>query len=129
MIYLQLYNINKRTLKIKIMKTIKPILFVGVLIFGICLQVSAQVVLPELEIRAMNYKYLNAVDSKESSQPVAMLQRYAASYDPKEASFYEDEYDSHFISFYIPDGKILALYDKDGNLVRTAEKYKNVKLK
>jgi hypothetical protein len=46
----------------------------------------------------------------------------------RNSDFYEDEYDSYFVSFYLPEGEILAAYDKDGNLLRTAEKYKNVKL-
>jgi hypothetical protein len=35
-------------------------------------------------------------------------------------------YDNYVVSFYIPEGKILAAYDKDGRLLRTAERYKDV---
>lgn len=55
-----------------------------------------------------------------------MLEREAAAYELKNSEFYEDEYDNYFVSFYIPEGRILAAYDKDGNLLRTAEKFKNV---
>lgn len=108
------------------MKTLKLIIGVMVLVFGFTLQAFAQILLPEIEIRAMNYKYLNAVGAKEVAQPVSMLERYAAAFDPKESEFYEDEYDNYFVSFYIPEGKILAAYDKDGNLLRTAEKFKDI---
>ena len=60
--------------------------------------------------------------------PVKRLQREVAAFDLKNSDFYEDEYDTYFISFYIPEGEILAAYDKDGKLLRTAEKYKNVRL-
>ena len=85
-----------------------------------------QEVLPEVTVKAVKYKYLNAVNDKDAAQPVKLLQRQAAEYDVKTSSFYEEDYDTYFISFYIPDGQILASYDKDGKLLSTVEKYKNV---
>lgn len=99
---------------------------IGALILGVTIQSFAQKVLPVIEIEATNYKYLNSVDQKDVAQPVAMLERQAAAFELKDSEFYEDEYANYFVSFYIPDGKILAAYDKDGNLLRTAEKFKNV---
>ena len=32
------------------------------------------------------------------------------------------------MSFYIPDGKIVAAYDNNGKILRTIEKYKNIRL-
>lgn len=86
----------------------------------------AQVVLPEIKIVAVNYKYLNAVNNKEEAMPVKQLEWYASAYDLKNSEFYEDDYDSYYVSFYIPEGRILAAYDKDGKLIRTAEKFKDV---
>lgn len=88
----------------------------------------AQITLPEVRITATSYKYLNAVDYKGQPQPVKLLQAQAATYNIKESPYYEEDYDNYFISFYIPDGRILAAYDKNGKLLRTAEKYKNVQL-
>ncbi|WP_295711432.1 hypothetical protein [Mucilaginibacter sp.] len=88
----------------------------------------AQIILPEVNIKASIYKYLNATDNKEMAQPVRMLEFKAATYDVKKSEFYNDDYDGYSISFYIPDGKILAAYDKNGKLLRTAEKFKNTKL-
>ena len=90
------------------------------------IQAFAQKVLPEITVSAANYKYLNAVKPEEAAQPVNMLEQYVAAYDVKGAEFYEDEYENYFVSFYIPAGKILAAYDKDGNILHTAEKYTNV---
>ena len=95
---------------------------------GYTFPVLAQEVLPEVTVIATNYKYLKSVGGKEVAQPVQLLQRTAAAYDVKKSDYYEDDYDSYFVSFYIPEGQILAAYDKNGKLIRTAEKYQDVKL-
>jgi len=110
------------------MKTFKSIVVLALLIAGATLRSSAQIILPEVRIIASTYKYLNATDNREMSQPVRMLEFKAASYDVKKSEYYDDDYDGYYVSFYIPDGKILAAYDKEGKLLRTAEKFKNTKL-
>jgi hypothetical protein len=55
-----------------------------------------------------------------------MLEQYVATYDVKGASFYEEENQHYVVSFFIPEGKILAAYGPEGRLERTAEKFKNV---
>ncbi|WP_299218503.1 nicotinate-nucleotide adenylyltransferase [uncultured Aquimarina sp.] len=84
--------------------------------------------LPEVVIIATNYKYLRALDSGDEPLSVDLLQKEVASYDLKNSDVYEDEYELYHVSFYIPDGKILAAYDKNGKVLRTIEKFKNVKL-
>lgn len=107
------------------MKHLQLFLF-GVFALGWSSTGHTQEVLPEVTVKAVKYKYLNAVNDKDAAQPVKLLQRQAAEYDVKTSSFYEEDYDTYFISFYIPDGQILASYDKDGKLLSTVEKYKNV---
>ncbi|WP_431209572.1 nicotinate-nucleotide adenylyltransferase [Puia sp. P3] len=99
-------------------------------VFAICHAVPAfsQETLPEVTVTAANYKYLKSVNGQDVAVPVKRLQRMAASYDIRNSDIYEEDYDTYFISFYLPEGEILAAYDKDGKLLRTAEKYKNVKL-
>lgn len=97
-----------------------------VLLSGATVQTFAQKVLPEIVITAANYKYLNAISPEEAAQPVDMLEQYAAAYDVKGSEFYNDVYQNYIVSFYIPEGKILAAYDKDGKLLRTAERFKDV---
>lgn len=100
-----------------------------ILLLALSSQVFSQVIeLKEVVITAVNYKYLNAVDSDENSMSVQELEEKVAMFDLKSSEFYNDEYDTYNINFYIPDGKILAAYDKDGKLIRTIEKFKNVKL-
>lgn len=104
-------------------------IILGLLIFGLTTQVFSQPIpLPEVEITAVNYKYLNAVDSDGADLTVKMLQEKVAEFDLKKSDFYDDEYDTYTVSFFIPDGKILAAYDKNGKLLRTIEKFKDVTL-
>ena len=112
----------------KTLKLVQKTLPLVALIVGATTLTFAQTVLPEIVIRAANYKYLNAINPEEAAQPVNMLEQYAATYDLKGAEFYEEEYDNYFVAFYIPEGKILAAYDKDGTLLRTAERYSEVAL-
>ncbi len=77
---------------------------------------------------AANYKYLKTVGGKEVPVAAQRLQRAAASYDIKNSVYYEEDYDTYFISFALPEGQILAAYDANGKLLRTAEHYHNVAL-
>lgn len=99
------------------------------LVIGLTSQINAQVIeLSEIEITAVNYKYLSAVDSKDVAIPVKALEEKVAMFDLKNAEFYVDEYDFYQVKFYIPDGMILASYDGDGKVIRTVERFKNVRL-
>lgn len=109
------------------MKSTK-VLLLSSLLLGLAVQSIAQEVLPEVVVKAVRYKYLNAVDQKDVAQPVKMLQRQAAEYDVKSADFYQEDYDYYSVSFFIPEGEILAAYDKDGKMLSTVEKYKNIAL-
>jgi hypothetical protein len=103
-------------------------LMLSAFLFVLGIQAFAQDVMPEITVTAVRYKYLSAVNQKELAQPVKMLERQAAEYNVKKSEYYEDEYDNYFISFFIPQGEILATYDQDGKLLRTAGKFKNVSL-
>ena len=110
------------------MKQTKVPLIIALTLFAFNFNSFSQQTLPEVTIVSMNYKYLKSVQDNEAAQPVKLLEHYAATYDIKSSDFYEQEYENYFVSFYIPDGEILAFYDKDGKITNTAEKYKNVKL-
>ncbi|MCM8570417.1 nicotinate-nucleotide adenylyltransferase [Gramella jeungdoensis] len=105
-------------------------LLIGLLVLGLSPQLFAQVrELSEVTVYATNYKYLNDVNTEEvASIPVKELEAKVANFNVKESEFYHDDYDEYVISFYIPQGKILAAYDKDGKILRTAERFKNINL-
>lgn len=109
------------------MKHPKILLLIGTLL-GFAIPSIAQIELPEVVVTAVKYKYLSAVTNKELPQPVRLLERRAAEFDIKNSEYYDDEYDEYSITFYIPQGYILATYDKNGKILRTAEKFKNVAL-
>lgn len=108
------------------MKKLKMMLLLSVFTIGISLQSMAQDLMPGVTVKAANYKYLKSVADTGTSLDVRRMQQRAAAYDIKNSEYYEEEYEYYFISFYIPDGEILAAYDQDGKLLRTAEKFKNV---
>ncbi len=101
---------------------------------ALCFPANAQIIDPEAEqlnevvVVATNYKYFNQVDSKQESIPVKMLEAKVATYNLKDSPFYQDDYDLYYINFYIPEGSILAAYDRDGNVIRTVERFKDVRL-
>ena len=104
-------------------------LVLGLLFFGFAIQVNAQSVeLPETLI-TVNYKYLDAVDVDDIPNRVKKLEQEVLKYNNMEQSkLYEDEHDTYTVSFYVPEGKIVAAYDINGKIIRTIEKYKNVRL-
>ncbi len=106
----------------------KKLIF-SLIIFSLAFEMYSQITqLPEVVITAVNYKYLNAVDSEDTALSVQMLQEQVAMYDLKNSDLYNDDYDTYTVSFFIPDGKILAAYDKNGEVIRTIERFKNIKL-
>ncbi|MGI9531890.1 nicotinate-nucleotide adenylyltransferase [Lutimonas sp.] len=107
-------------------------LLLVLLAIGLSAQFYAQVVndgmLPEVEVRATNYKYLNSIDNSEAAVSVQLLEDMVAKFDVKSSEFYEDGSDFYRVYFYIPDGKVVAAYDRDGKILYTIEKFKNVAL-
>ena len=107
-------------------------LIISLFVIGVTFQFYAQEPqaegLEEVIIVAKNYKYLDKISAEDVAIPVQQLQRKVATYNLKELDVYEDEYDYYDVSFIIPEGKILASYDKDGNILRTAEKFKDINL-
>ncbi|MFD1292564.1 nicotinate-nucleotide adenylyltransferase [Lutibacter holmesii] len=108
-------------------KVILSLFILGLMFQGYSQKIKTEE-LSEVVIAATNYKYLSATGLENASIPIALLEQKVASYDLKDSDVYNDEYDSYVVSFYIPEGKILAAYNKDGNIIRTVEKFENIKL-
>ena len=123
-------NLGKVIININLKNYAMKKLIVVLFIVGLTTQTFAQdpIQLSEVIVVATNYKYLNSVSSEEEAIPVQLLQREVATYDVRKSEYYDDEYDFYTISFFIPDGKIVAVYDKDNKIVRTIEKFKDIAL-
>src|SRR5210317_1597393 len=102
----------------------KKIIFFFISIGFVSQMYAQDIKLPEVIISAVNYKYLNAVNSEDSDMTVKQLESKVALYNVKESELYADYYDNYTVQFYIPDGMIVAAYDRDGNIIRTIEKFK-----
>lgn len=106
-------------------------LILGLLVLGLTTQMHAQVIddgkLPEITVHAVNYKYLNSVDSDDLDPAVKKLELEVANFDYRNSEMYNDDYGTYNISFYIPNGQIVAAYDNDGRIVKTIERYRDVK--
>lgn len=106
-------------------------IILGLFLLGLTTQIYAQnpvETLEEVTLVNTNYKYLSSTDADDIAIPVTQLEIKAATFNVKNLDIYTDEYEFYDVYFIIPDGKILATYDKDGKIIRTAEKYKNVDL-
>jgi hypothetical protein len=104
-------------------------LIIGLLLLGLTTQVYAQnpETFPAVYI-VHNYKYLSDVNSKEVAIPVEKIHLKVSDFNVKELDIYADEYDLYEVYFVIPEGKILASYDSESNLLRTIERYKDIDL-
>ncbi|TGV04650.1 nicotinate-nucleotide adenylyltransferase [Flavivirga rizhaonensis] len=106
----------------------KKILF-GFLIFGLTTQINSQTIELSNTVISVNYKYLDATGLDHTPKRVKKLEDEILNYDHKELSKLYDKIDDIYeISFSVPEGRIIAAYDKTGKIIRTNEKYKNVKL-
>lgn len=83
----------------------------------------------EIEIEPVSYKYLDKEDgTAEPAQPLRLLQKDQTIFNLRSSDLYQDQYPYYFLSFHIPEGKILASYDKDDNFLRTVERLKNTEI-
>ena len=107
----------------------KKVLMV-LMLLGLTIPLMAQdpIELSEVLIGGSNYKYLNAVDYVEAPMPVRFLERQAAEFQAEGRDLYVDEFGTYSVSFYIPDGRVLALYNDNGEIVKTIERSKDVQL-
>ena len=104
-------------------------LFLFLFVCGLTAPLFSQIIeLETVVIRPIKYKYLYEVVGDDIDQSVKDLQIKLAEFDVTKEEYYNDEYDGYNVSFYIPKGYAIASYDDDGKLIKTIERYKNVKL-
>lgn len=86
------------------------------------------IALEEVEVLGVNYKYLNALGDANVAEPVKLLEQKVATFDIKSLADYEDEAQDYYVYFNIPEGKILAVYDENGEIIRTSERFQDIRL-
>lgn len=107
----------------------RRILFVFAILSPVFLLWSQEVqteALTEVVVMPVNYRYLDQVDNKSAALPVRQLEKEAADFDIRSEDIYQDDYSNYTVSFYIPDGKLVAVYNHEGKIIRTIEKFKNL---
>jgi len=82
----------------------------------------------EVEISNINYDYFNDVGDNQAAQLIKLLEKKVAKFDLKNANFYEDEGQEYTVFFFIPQGKISVVYDREGEILRASEKFEDIKL-
>tara|TARA_R110001583_G_scaffold77623_1_gene211177 strand:- start:7772 stop:8275 length:504 start_codon:yes stop_codon:yes gene_type:complete len=106
-------------------------LIIGLIITGLTTVGFAQekrIALEKVDVLGINYKYLDALGDGFVAKPVKLLEQKVATFDLKTLDGYEDEEQEYYVYFKIPEGKILAVYDTDGEITRTSEKFKDIRL-
>ena len=104
----------------------------GLFILGLTTQIHAQdpVIneqLPEVYV-VHNYKYLSSTNSEEVAIPVEELHLKVSDFDIKNLDIYSDENEFYDVYFFIPEGKVLASYNENGDLLSTVERYRDIQL-
>lgn len=120
------------------MKTMKKVklLLVGLAIIGLSNLVNAQT--PETTIAYVdldeiilspikNVTYYDAVYDPSASAGVKGLETAAAKFDITSSDLY-GKYESYLITFKNHAGNIRAVYNNDGELLKSIERFENVKL-
>lgn len=89
-----------------------------------------EVALEEAEALDINYNYLNAIGYRDAAVPVKLLAQKAASFDLEYSNCLEADYEKQefYVQYKIPQGEILAVYNNEGEIIRTSEKFKDISL-
>ncbi|WP_166964050.1 nicotinate-nucleotide adenylyltransferase [Yeosuana marina] len=103
-------------------------ILLGLFLFGLTTQINAQTIeLSEVEL-SVNYKYLNATQSEEAAVPVKKLVDKLLACNEDNTDVFVDDNGEYCVSFYIPEGRIVAAFNNEGKILRTFEKYENIRL-
>ena len=109
----------------------KNLLF-GFLIIGVTglgySQVTQEVQLEDVVLTNINRDYLDKVQNKDVAESVKNLEHIASKHDISASSLYDGRDETFRSRFIGSKGFIDAYYNKDGVILSTLEKYKNIKL-
>jgi len=112
-------------------------LIIGLVILGLTTTGFAQdksnefvVALEDVETLGTNYKYLSAIGHTDAAVLVKLLTQKVASFDLEFSNCLKADYEKqeYYVQYKIPHGEILAVYDKEGEIIRTTERFKDISL-
>lgn len=91
---------------------------------------KVDIALEEVEVIGINNKYLNAIGHKNAAEPVKLLTQKVASFDLEYSNCLKADYEEqeYYVQFKIPQGEISVVYDSEGQIIRTSEKFKDISL-
>ncbi|APY12534.1 hypothetical protein BWZ22_15490 [Seonamhaeicola sp. S2-3] len=102
---------------------------IGLFLLVLSFQMNSQTIaLPDTFI-SLNYEYLEALEIDNEPLRVKKLEKTVLNYNNKEiADLCDTDKDVVNVSFYVDNCNIIASYDKNGKIIKTIEKYNNVRL-
>lgn len=84
--------------------------------------------LEEVTLKPLNADYSISVIETKMPPSVRNLERKAARFDVRELRAYNRNYDAFEVFFKENNGSIIATYDRDGKILQTHERFKNIAL-
>ncbi len=81
-----------------------------------------------VEVAPRNLAYMDKVSEGTISDRVLVLEKKASRYNIKEAPFFNNRSEKFQVAFKQKDGNIFATYDRDGKILTSSEKFKDIAL-
>lgn len=88
----------------------------------------AAVELSEVNISPLNLSYLNKVQDATTPQKAKKLENVASRYDITEAEIFNRQFEAYEVVFKEGTGIIIATFDKNGKILSSLEKFKDIAL-
>lgn len=87
-----------------------------------------EVKLSGVTVKNMNSNYLNKVQDPTTPERVVQLENTAARYDLTTSDIYDGNHEAYEVIFEQTNGKIIATYNKDGQILTSFEKFTDLTL-
>ncbi len=101
----------------------------GVVFVSFAQEPEVQVEVIELEgvvLRPPNFEYLATIQNRNTPATVKVLEGKAAYYDIEESDLDTDSFDAYEVFFFHSGGRVIATYDKDGKILKSYEKFRDI---
>ncbi len=87
-----------------------------------------EVKLTGVTVKNMNSRYLNKVQDPTTPEKVVQLENAAARYDLTMSDIYDGNHEAYEVIFEQTNGRIIATYDKNGQILTSFEKFTDLTL-